>query len=105
MIPVADQFEDIRKRRDEIAQSEGKSVPEPVQPPADTEQPRMEDYACGLTAHQYRWTATGYRFNPETGAFDWFEEQSPLPGEGLDALIAEIEAKMSREPGEFTDGA
>jgi hypothetical protein len=52
-----------------------------VQPPCDTEQPRMEDYACGWALRQI------------------MDERNALM-RGFAANLLK-----SREPGEFTDGA
>jgi hypothetical protein len=108
VIPVADQFDEIRKRREEIARSEGKPAPEPVQPPADTEQPRMEDYACGFKT--WRQKAYEAALAPSYGRSF---------AQALDDLAADLERERirhmnemirdadwcNRTPGEFTDGA
>jgi hypothetical protein len=87
VMPIADEFEHIRKRREEIAREEGR-VPEPTWvPPANEDAPDAEKYpsyigvgyACGFPA----WVTPAIeRFNA------WAEEE-----------------RERATPGEFTDGA
>jgi hypothetical protein len=78
-------YEGIQRLKRERAQSLGDAGSTHVEPPCDTEQPRLEDYACGLVPVVYQWTAMGIRYDTETGAMTWFEEKSPaIPGEQTD---------------------
>jgi hypothetical protein len=95
MIPVADQFEDIRKRREEIAREEGKAGAggaDIIQPPCDTEQPRMEDYACG--------------WRPIVVHEQVLRQKEPGRAGDIE-LLRWMHAHWlkTRTPGEFTDGA
>jgi hypothetical protein len=109
MTPVADMFDEIRKRREEIAREEGKAPTSPTWvPPASEEEKPLEDYACGWWDH---------------GGFPWRKVDVAVSMEqAIKGLDAEVEAERRRlkqemdeylfnawgikcTPGEFTDGA